>query len=298
MSLIASPLTLASRSRLSPTTVAAAQKIPQLLKPPAVIAPPAPSPLLKPRIITTTAEDRMPAPQPLLPPTVYTSPAFVPRTPPAAPAPVAVPRAATLGPTPSPEPPVSLLSSIGKFAGGVVKSIPVVGQIAGGIEALTRRSPSPTVATLPQFGGVPALPQFQSGVGAAVGTLAGNVASGLISRIAGGGMAPTGCGCNGARGRDPCTQQAVTSQRAPLATFFGGCCPPGRVLRRVAGGRDICARRARMNPFNPRALARADRRITTFARRAAPIMKDLGFAVSRTRYPKIKTVKRRRRARG
>lgn len=79
----------------------------------------------------------------------------------------------------------------------------------------------------------------------------------------------------------------------PKATFFGGECPPGRKLRRVAFGRDICVKAPRMNPFNPRALARADRRVTAFARRSKAILQDLGYHVSPRK--KSITTKRRRR---
>lgn len=68
--------------------------------------------------------------------------------------------------------------------------------------------------------------------------------------------------------------------KAPLATFFGGQCPPGRVLRRKGMARDVCIKKPRMNVFNPRALARADRRVTSFARRSKAILQDLGYKVS------------------
>lgn len=132
-------------------------------------------------------------------------------------------------------------------------------------------------------------------VGGFVGGVLGDLAGNAIRRYAGGGGGGNGCGC-GDSSRDPCTRQKLSSQRAPEATFFGGCCPPGRVLRRRPWARDICAKQPRMNPFNPRALARADRRITTFARRTAPILRDMGYQVSRSRKVSLKPKKRRRRA--
>lgn len=53
---------------------------------------------------------------------------------------------------------------------------------------------------------------------------------------------------------------------APRAGIITGDCPPGRVRRRVAWGRDICARKPRMNVTNVRALRRAMKRVTGFAK--------------------------------
>lgn len=140
----------------------------------------------------------------------------------------------------------------------------------------------------------------RGGLGGVVGGAAG-LAGGLVGDLLGGGITKRltpngngGCGC-GSSGRDPCTRQKLGNRGAPLATFFGGCCPPGRVLRRTSWGRDICAKQPRMNPFNPRALARADRRITTFAKRVKPILRDMGYAVTSSR--KVNLGKKRRRAR-
>lgn len=108
-----------------------------------------------------------------------------------------------------------------------------------------------------------------------------------------------GCGCNGSSGRDSCTGQRLSSARAPEATFFGGCCPPGRVLRRQPWARDICIKRPKMNPFNPSALARADRRITQFSRRSSAILRGMGFTVTRTRkISGVQTGGPKRRGRG
>lgn len=52
--------------------------------------------------------------------------------------------------------------------------------------------------------------------------------------------------------------------------------------------------RRRMNVLNPKALARADRRVTGFARIARGTLKDLGFHVSAHRHVKTTTKKRRR----
>jgi hypothetical protein len=51
---------------------------------------------------------------------------------------------------------------------------------------------------------------------------------------------------------------------APRATLIGGECPPGRVLRRTRLGRDICAKKPRMNVCNRPALSRASRRVKGF----------------------------------
>lgn len=136
----------------------------------------------------------------------------------------------------------------------------------------------------------------------AAGALGGSAIGGVINTFTGA-LAPSGggssCGCGSRNGRDPCTHQRIGSKNnpAPLATFFGGCCPPGRVLRRKPMGRDICIKQPKMNVFNPRALARADMRITGFVRRAAPILHDMGFKVERTRHAHGVKIKGRKRAR-
>lgn len=138
----------------------------------------------------------------------------------------------------------------------------------------------------------------------AIGGAAGAIGGGIVQQFLPGlspGQTGSSCGCKGSgRHRDPCTHQVIGSKNnpAPLATFFGGCCPPGRVLRRKPMGRDVCIKQPRMNPFNPRALARADHRITTFARRTAPILKSMGFTVTSTRHVHVKGVKRKASKRG
>lgn len=181
--------------------------------------------------------------------------------------------------------------------GGAIKGA-ATGLVTGGIGGMVTGAIGGAVkgsGGLPG-GRPPTISMPGTGTGLVGGTIGGMV-GGLIPRIPGlTGTSSTGCGCNGSNGRDPCTRQKTSSQGAPLATFFGGCCPPGRTLRRVNNGRDICAKTARMNVFNPKALARADRRVTGFARRAAPILRDLGFQVSTaSRKPKGLKVKRRRR---
>lgn len=51
---------------------------------------------------------------------------------------------------------------------------------------------------------------------------------------------------------------------APKAGLISGACPPGRVVRHVSLGRDICIKKPRMNPLNPKALNRAVRRLAGF----------------------------------
>lgn len=163
---------------------------------------------------------------------------------------------------------------LGAAAGGIISSI-----FPGGHPS------APSAPSLPVPAGIP-------------GAIAGGILGGLGTTIGQylPGMTPTGsCNCgNGRNGRDPCTHQRTSAQKAPLASFFGGCCPPGRVLRRKPMARDVCIRKPKMNPFNPRALARADHRVTAFARRAAPMLRELGFQVA-TGHRKPKGLKKRRR---
>lgn len=189
--------------------------------------------------------------------------------------------------------------------GGIVRTL------AGGVaSALTPRpAAAPTAinfASLPT-GPAPISPpnNLAAGVAGPLGGVISAIGGGIVSTI-GTGIINTltpgssssangkGCGCR-STGRDPCTGQRLSSQRAQTATFFGGCCPPGMTLRRISGGRDICIKTARMNVFNPAALARADRRVTGFARRAAPILHDMGYDVSRKRSVKLKTTRRKAR---
>lgn len=183
----------------------------------------------------------------------------------------------------------------------------ITGLLGGASKILTTLAPSARPETRSQL---PAMPAFtathallpavagpiSTAIGGALGGIAGQVLPQFFPGLAPGtSVATRGCGCNGTSGRDPCTRQRLSSQPAPLATFFGGCCPPGRTLRRIRNGRDICIKTPKVNPFNPRALARADARITTFARRAAPIFKDLGYAVSSSRKVKLKVGRKRGR---
>lgn len=210
-------------------------------------------------------------------------------------------------------PTLSLAATASKFT-PLAPLAPVIGGIVQRIAPSTSPfkvpapAPPPTLS-MPAYqapfptptGGGSAGAAARAGGGGIIGTAIGGAIGAIAPKIGQylPGLAPSqagGCGCGGSRGRDACTHQIVAHQPAPLATFFGGCCPPGRVLRRKPFGRDICIRQPRMNPFNPRALARADRRLTSFARRAAPMLKDLGYDVSRHRHVTIKT-KGRKRAR-
>lgn len=217
--------------------------------------------------------------------------------------PIVVPPPAPTLKTQSQGAPVSILSSLGNIASGLIGG---GNKIAQGIQTVgnitTALRPGSTVPTGPmplQPMGAGALAGKVAGplgglIGAASGLFGGSSIGAAIGQYAGGAAAAGGCGCNGS-GRDPCTRQRASSQPAPLATFFGGCCPPGRTLRRVNNGRDVCIKTPRMNVFNPRALARADRRVTGFARRAAPILKDMGYTVGRTR--SVSLGKKKKRAR-
>lgn len=187
------------------------------------------------------------------------------------------------------------LGAIGRTAVGFATG-GIGGAVAAGVKSVqqfTAKKPAPAMPT-----NALTVPPIIKGIGGGIiGTaLSGGIDS-VVRGITGGSTSNGGCGCNGSS-RDPCTGRKLSGQRAPDATFFGGCCPPGRVLRKVAWGRDVCAKRATMNPFNPRALARADRRITMFASRAAPMMRDLGFDVSRRRHLKKGVGKKRKRAYG
>lgn len=67
-------------------------------------------------------------------------------------------------------------------------------------------------------------------------------------------------------------------QTAPKASLLTGACPPGRKLRRIAYGRDICVRKPRMNPLNPKALKRATSRLAGFHKFAAHAEKEMAAA--------------------
>jgi hypothetical protein len=68
--------------------------------------------------------------------------------------------------------------------------------------------------------------------------------------------------------------------RAPLASLFGGACPPGTVLHRKPLARDICARKRHMNVLNPCALSKASRRVTGFLNKVKNTQKHLVKALS------------------
>jgi len=170
--------------------------------------------------------------------------------------------------------------------------------------------PMPVLRSTLPVGPAPSMPsgggmQLAGAIVGPLGQTARGIAGGMIGDWLGRtfgpggtttGTAAGGCGCkSGSNGRDACTGQRTTSLPAPKATLFGGCCPPGRTLRRMPLGRDICIKSPKLNVFNPRALARADARVTGFARRAAPILKDLGFTVTSTRKKAIHTKSRKRR---
>lgn len=150
-------------------------------------------------------------------------------------------------------------------SGGMMASIggalPIVGSMLG-----------PVGSAIGAIGAKILSPKGPSPVPAVVGSTLGSMMSGLI----------------------PGTPSRHSPQGpAPKATFFGGECPPGRKLRRIAMGRDVCIKTPRMNPFNPRALARADRRVTAFARRSKAILQDLGYHVA----PRKKSLAKKKRRR-
>lgn len=154
---------------------------------------------------------------------------------------------------------------------------------AGGFGNLSFGGPSFTPPPVPSGAGGGWRGAVTGAVGGVATAAAGSAADYLRRRLFGGGAPP-------ALGPGPTS----ASGPAPTATFFGGECPPGRVLRRVSMGRDICIKKPRMNPFNPRALARADRRVTSFARRSKAILQDLGFTVSARKAKGINKKRRRR----
>lgn len=69
-----------------------------------------------------------------------------------------------------------------------------------------------------------------------------------------------------------------TSAPAPKAGLLTGSCPPGRVVRKIAYGRDICIRKPKMNPLNPKALRRATTRISRFHHFAVQAEKEMAAA--------------------
>lgn len=67
-------------------------------------------------------------------------------------------------------------------------------------------------------------------------------------------------------------------QEAPKASLIMGTCPPGRVRKTVAWGRDICIKKPTMNPLNPKALRRATTRISRFHAFAQKAEKEMAKA--------------------
>jgi hypothetical protein len=73
-------------------------------------------------------------------------------------------------------------------------------------------------------------------------------------------------------------QDTTAVTKAPKATLITGACPPGRVVRKIAYGRDICIRKPKMNPLNPKALRRATTRISRFHHFAVAAEKEMAAA--------------------
>jgi hypothetical protein len=139
------------------------------------------------------------------------------------------------------------------------------------------------------LGGTVNINEFMAGmapeVGSAIVPGAGSIA-GAIGRVLGRAGAAVGIGtaacavfpslpgCGGSAVTPVTSQVAqVPSGPAPKASLILGSCPPGRVRRKVAWGRDICARRPHMNVLNPHALRRAARRIGGFQKQVRSIEK-------------------------
>lgn len=80
----------------------------------------------------------------------------------------------------------------------------------------------------------------------------------------------------------------------PPAGIFTGACPPGRVLRRVSLGRDVCVKKPRMNVCNRSALSRATRRVKGFL----TLSKSTEKTMRQSFAPLLRTPGRRAPARG
>lgn len=300
-----------------PTSIAPVATLPAPM-----LAPPPPAPirtLPPPAVFPAPAkhlDEPRPVPAPPAPPltspvvrTFPTTPLASPPALPPPPAPAPAPIVTAMLPVATPvlttqESDVSLLKKIAGFATGAAKvgagfaAGGPVGALAVGAKLVASNNLRTSAAPITRLPAVPtAAVRIPAPVAGAAGGIIGDAVRGGIQRLLPGGTngaSGGGCGC-GSSDRDPCTRQKLSAQRAPEATFFGGCCPPGRVLRRRPWARDICAKKATMNVFNPRALARADRRLTGFVRRAAPILRDMGFNVETRRKPKAGLIKRKRR---
>lgn len=114
------------------------------------------------------------------------------------------------------------------------------------------------------------IPEVLGGIGKASTIYQGGVAIAC-------GLFPSLCGDSG---------QAMTSSQGPppKAGLITGSCPPGRVRRTVAYGRDVCVRKARMNVLNPKALNRAARRMSGFHAFAVKAEKELQKVVRKSGY--------------
>jgi len=165
---------------------------------------------------------------------------------------------------------MSLLGNIGKLAMGVGKFIPGVNTVINGIETV----PSvlrPAPATFPVAPGRPAITQ------------AGVVPAGLIGKV--GGMIGKVAGRSG-----PLVKQGAKAAGgiAGTAMVWNGV---EWVMENAWGGDG--RKRRTMNPFNPKALKRADRRVKAFSDRARPVLRELGYTVSSHRH--VKPTKKKRR---
>lgn len=226
------------------------------------------------------------------PPTIKTAPALT--------------RTATPQPVPAS---MSLIGSIAKVAGGIGGF--AIGGPAGAVAGIKGAQAigsafsggGKTQSSLPQLtnpllrgGGALVGGSIGTAMGGPIGGFVGNTLGSFLPSLLGnnGSSVATRGGCGCSSGRDSCTGQKLTSQPAPRATLFGGCCPPGRVLRRIGMGRDVCIRKPRMNVLNPAALARADRRVRGFANKAAPMLKQMGYQVSKHRKVNVKMGRKRK----
>lgn len=142
----------------------------------------------------------------------------------------------------------------GKFGGGSPPAAPM----PGGMPMIP---PGGMVLPTSPVGGMPMIQQ--AGVG---GTIA-KVAGGAIGKVAGRAGAMVG------------------SQRGKKVRGVVGGVLGWWLIDAVTGailGQTTPPKRT-MNPFNPRALARADKRICAFSTRVRPVLRSLGYQVSSTR---------------
>lgn len=175
-------------------------------------------------------------------------------------------------------PSMNLASTLGSI-GGIVGAVPipgagVVGGVLGAIgSAFGSNKPKPPVPT-----GAPTLPG-----------------------ILGGGVKPSWLGGEGTPAEIPGTTMVPVKNKAGNVIYELIISPAGRVIAYYAFSRvkgwvlHHGQPHRRMNPFNPHALARADRRVKAFGSRAGSVLKHLGFHVSKTRHTKVKIKARRRK---